>query len=120
MAVKYEGDLSKLVHDLEIRGFRVRKSQTIAGAPGRTADIFLENDVIVRWDAYSVAVWAEGPARQSRRVETYLRRLYEGGIWAPLTTFGLWRIRTLVRFVMSKRSKAKTLPPAALPATAGR
>lgn len=120
MAVKYEGDLATLVRDLEVRGFRVRKALNIEGAPGRTADIHLENDVIVRWDAFSLAVWAEGPTRQSHRVETYLRRLYEGGVWAPITTFGLWSIPAFYRYLRTKLGKPRSLAPPALPASAGR
>ena len=88
MAVRYEGDLPSLVHALQQRGYRIRSAERIAGAPGRTADIELENDVVVRWDAYSLAIWAEGPTPAAARVERYLRHRYDSGrpgrAWAAL------------------------------------
>ena len=80
MAVRYEGDINPLIHALERRGYRVRSARRIAGAPGRTADIELENDVVVRWDAYSLAIWAEGASPASQRVERYLKHRFSCGL----------------------------------------
>lgn len=79
MAIRFREDLNTLLRDLENRGYRIHSAKRIAGAPGRTADVYLENGVIVRWDAHTQTVWAEGPLLGMQRVETYLRRLYEGG-----------------------------------------
>lgn len=107
MAVKYEGDLNTLIRDLENRGYRVHNAKRIAGAPGRTADILLENDVIVRWDSYSTAVWTEGPARASRRVETYLHRLYESGAFGGVRVLGLWNVMQACRNVRTRLTRPR-------------
>jgi|GEM_PF-5398386 len=102
MAVKFEGDLKTLIHDLEIRGYRVRKAETIKGAPGRTADVFLQNGAIVQWDAYSRTVWTDGPITESQRTETYLRCLYEGGLLGRLWISSLWSLSQSVAFLRAK------------------
>ena len=107
MAVKFSGDLNSLVRDLETRGYRVRKAEKIAGAPGRTADVFLANGAVVQWDAYSQTVWTDGPAAQSRRTETYLRCLYEGGILGRLWVDGIWSITRSFGFLRAKLLQAK-------------
>lgn len=102
MSVKFEGDLKTLVRDLETRGYRVRKAETVAGAAGRTADVFLDNGAVVQWDAYSQRVWADGPLTESQRTETYLRCLYEGGILGRIWVSSLWNLTQSVVFVRSK------------------
>jgi hypothetical protein len=82
MAIRFDGELNTLIRDLEHRGFRVEATRRIPGAPGRSADIFLKNGAIVRWDPYSARVWADGALPAVRKVEMYLRRLYEGGWWS--------------------------------------
>jgi hypothetical protein len=95
MAIRYTGELDALLKDLKWRGFRVTSAKRIPGAPGRSADVYLENGVIVRWDPFSQTVWADGPLISMRRVERYLRQLYEGGamgrVWAR-RTFLPWRL----------------------------
>lgn len=95
MAIRFREDLNTLLRDLENRGYRVHAAKRIAGSPGRTADVYLENGVIVRWDAHTQTVWAEGPIVGMRRVEAYLRRLYESGRLGRLLAVGFsgyaWR-----------------------------
>lgn len=107
MAVKFAGDLNTLVHDLEIRGYRVRKAERIAGAAGRTADVFLTNGAVVQWDAYSHTVWADGPVTESQRTETYLRCLYEGGIFGRLWVATVWNSAQSFRYLRAKLLHAK-------------
>jgi hypothetical protein len=79
MAIRYTGNLDQLVCDLEDCGFRVEFARRLTGAPGRSADVYLENGVIVRWDPYTQTLWADGPLTALRRVEKYFRQLYHGG-----------------------------------------
>lgn len=102
MAVKFEGDLKTLIRDLETRGYRVRKAETVAGAAGRTADVFLDNGAVVQWDAYSQRVWADGPITESQRTETYLRCLYEGGVLGRIWVSSLWNLNQSAGFVRTK------------------
>lgn len=102
MAVKFKGDLKTLIRDLETRGYRVRKAETVAGAAGRTADVFLDNGAVVQWDAYSQRVWADGPITESQRTETYLRCLYEGGVLGRIWVSSLWNLNQSAGFVRTK------------------
>lgn len=102
MAVKFTGDLQTLIRDLESRGYHVRDATVVAGAPGRTADVFLHNGVVVRWDAYSQAVWTDGPPSQSDSTETYLRFFYEGGLLGRAWTLGVWNAVQTFTFVRKK------------------
>lgn len=107
MSVKFGADLKTLVHDLESRGFRVRKAEMIAGSPGRTADVFLENDVLVQWDAYSQKVWTDGPVRPARRTERYLRCIYEGGVFGQLWVSSIYGAALSLRFLRTKLLQMK-------------
>jgi hypothetical protein len=109
MAVRYEGDLETLILDLENRGYRVRNAKRLEGAPGRTADIFLDNDVTVAWDSYSFAVWTEGSTPSCKRVETYLKLRYEGGILGRVLGLGLCNMRLASRYVGQKIGYPRTV-----------
>lgn len=102
MAVKYTGDLQTLIRDLESRGYHVRDATMVQGAPGRTADVFLHNGVIVRWDAYSQALWTDGPPSKSLGTETYLRFFYEGGLIGRVWTLGVWNAAQTFTYVRKK------------------
>lgn len=108
MAVKFTGDLQTLIRDLESRGFHVRDATLVKGAPGRTADVFLHNGVVVRWDAYSQALWTDGPPSKSVGTETSLRFFYEGGLIGRVWTLGVWNFVQTFNFVR-KRIVVKNL-----------
>ena len=121
MSVKFDGDLKTLVHDLETRGYRVRKSETIAGAPGRTADVLLDNGAVVQWDAYSQRIWASGSTTASRRTETFLRCLYEGGLLGRFWIFTICHLTRSIGYICTKLllvkkvASAQAIPKVSLP-----
>lgn len=102
MAIRYTGNLTQLVCDLEDRGFCVECTKRFAGTPGRTVDVYLENGVIVHWDPYSQTIWADGPLTALRRVERYFRQLYHGGAVSRW-----WARRSWIPSVLRGRSPAK-------------
>ena len=81
MAVRFAQELDVLLDDLGRAGFKVLGIDTIPGSRGRSADVRLENGVIVSWDYYTSMIWAEG-TRFSWIVESYLHDLYERR-WLP-------------------------------------
>ncbi|PTY05601.1 hypothetical protein DB347_14615 [Opitutaceae bacterium EW11] len=93
MAVRFRKNLATLVRDLGRGGFPVRLVENVSGARGRSADLYLYNDVVVSWDPYSQTIWPEGPHSHCRRVETYLRALYEGR-WFARKCLTSWFVMT--------------------------
>lgn len=81
MAVKFRNTLDALLHDLQAGGYSVQSVEEISGARGRCVDVVLENEVVVSWDRYTESIWTEGPSPRARRVESYLRCLYQSN-WA--------------------------------------
>ena len=55
----------------------MKQVEKLQGGRGRNADVHLYNGVTVSWDPYSQTVWAEGPLRHCKFVESYLRGRYE-------------------------------------------
>jgi hypothetical protein len=93
MAVRFRKNLSTLVRDLGRAGYSVRLVENVSGARGRSADLYLTNDVVVSWDPYSQCIWPEGPHERCRKVETYLRAIYEGK-WLRRKCMGVWYAAT--------------------------
>lgn len=93
MAVRFRKNLATLVRDLGRGGFPVRLVENVSGARGRSADLYLHNDVVVSWDPYSQTIWPEGPHAHCRRVETYLRALYESP-WLARKCLTCWFVAT--------------------------
>ena len=110
MAINFEGNLTTLVRDLQRAGFTVQHSLTIANGAGHTAELLLSNGAVVRWDAYSQKIWAEGPFKYTRRTERFLRRRYEYGLIGRLACTRLWDLLHPLRYLAVKfRSRRSIL-----------
>ena len=90
VAIRFKDDVASLVSDLQQLGYPVEGVRTLRGSPGRTADVVLQNQVVVSWDRSSKRVWAAGPYPYSKEVERLLKLYYQGSV--PLRFFlRLWR-----------------------------
>ncbi|PTY04631.1 hypothetical protein DB347_18115 [Opitutaceae bacterium EW11] len=79
MAVDFFRKPETLIRDLRRRGFLVENVDSREGDPNRAMQIRLSHGLTVNWDRDSRSVWAEGPWPEVERLETALRKWYEGG-----------------------------------------
>lgn len=78
MAVTFEQDLDALIHLLAAGGYAARGARVVPESRGRNADVYLENGVVVCWDALTRKVWMERFTARGQRVENFLWKMCEG------------------------------------------
>jgi hypothetical protein len=78
MAIIFDKTVDDLTALLTAGGYQVRATRTIPDARGRSADVYLENGVIICWDPVSKRVWVDRYSRRGVKVEAYLRRMCDG------------------------------------------
>ena len=78
MSISFANDLESLVALLARGGYAVRAVRNIPDARGRSADVYLENGVVVCWDASSCKLWISRVSNRGLRVERFLAAMCEG------------------------------------------
>lgn len=78
MSITFAKDLEALVALLAYGGYAVRAVRNIPDARGRSADVYLENGVVICWDASSCKLWISRVSSRGRRVENFLAAMCEG------------------------------------------
>lgn len=125
MAVDFFRKPEVLIRDLKRKGFPVENVASEDGEPGRAMQIRVGQGLTVNWDRDSRSVWAEGPWPDVERLETFLRKRYQGG-WLrqlrahPGTAIAVVFLSLLVGlgFSMGMRASRKKASPASVPPTA--
>ena len=78
MAIIFDSTVEALNRLLALGGYHVRAARAIPDSRGRSADVYLENGVIVCWDPITKRIWVDRYSRRGVKVEAYLRRMCDG------------------------------------------
>lgn len=77
MAVNFHHHVDALIRDFQRRGLEPEIVQ-VSGNPPRAMEIRVAKKISVHWDADTRSVWAEGPWPEIERLESYIRRRFNG------------------------------------------
>lgn len=77
MAVNFHHHIDDLIRDFQRRGMNPEIVQS-SGNPPRAMEIRVAKKISVHWDADSRSVWAEGPWPEIERLESSIRRRFNG------------------------------------------